>query len=159
MFLKNIIQKKKRTFFQDKLKEKSNNSKELWKTLKSLGMNSKNMNQSKVCLTENGVTQFELKKNANIFKTFLSELAWNLVKKLPNRLLKFNTDKTMMFYKKLKPNLEKFELVCITEETIKKLLCCLDVSKSSGMDEISPRFLKDGAEVLANLFVILSICL
>ena len=30
--LKNIIQKKKRTFFQDKLKENSNNSKELWKT-------------------------------------------------------------------------------------------------------------------------------
>ena len=54
-----------------------------------------------------------------------------------------------MFYKKLKPNLEKFELVCITEETIKKLLCCLDVSKAPGMDEISPRFLKDGAEVLA----------
>ena len=29
------------TFFQDKLKENSNNFKELWKTLKSLGMNSK----------------------------------------------------------------------------------------------------------------------
>ena len=43
--LKNIIQKKKRNFFQDKLKENSNNSKELWKTLKSLGMNSKIANQ------------------------------------------------------------------------------------------------------------------
>ena len=28
-------------------------------------------------------------------------------------------------------------------------MCCLDVSKAPGMDEISPRFLKDGAEVLA----------
>ena len=36
------------------------------------------------------------------------------------------------------------------EETIKKLLCCFDVSKAPGMDEISPRFLKDSAEVLAN---------
>ena len=35
------------------------------------------------------------------------------------------------------------------EETIKKLLCCLDVSKAPGMDEISPRFLKDGTERLA----------
>ena len=34
------------------------------------------------------------------------------------------------------------------EKTIKKLFCCLDVSKAPGMDEISPRFLKDGAEVL-----------
>ena len=54
-----------------------------------------------------------------------------------------------MFYKKLNPNLEIFELTCITEETIKKLLCFLDVSKAPGMDEISPRFLKDGTEVLA----------
>ena len=28
-------------------------------------------------------------------------------------------------------------------------MCCLDVSKGPGMDEISPRFLKDGTEVLA----------
>ena len=67
----------------------------------------------------------------------------------PKPSLKFNTNKTKMFYKKSNPNLEKFELVCITEETIKKLLCCLDVSKAPGIDEISDRFLKDGAEVLA----------
>ena len=36
------------------------------------------------------------------------------------------------------------------EKTNKKLLCCLDVSKAPGMDEISPAFLKDGTEVLAN---------
>ena len=111
-------------------------------------MNSKNVNQSKICLKENGVTQFEPKNNANIFKTFNSELAGNLVKRLPKPPLKFNSNKTMMFYKKLKPNLEKFELVCITEEKIKKLLCCLDVCKAPGMDEIFPRFLKDGAEML-----------
>ena len=54
-----------------------------------------------------------------------------------------------MFHKKLNPNLEKFELACITQETIKKLLCCLDVSKPPEMKEIPPRFLKYGAEVLA----------
>ena len=72
--LKNIIQKKKRTSFQDKLKEISNSSKELWKTLKSLGMNSKNVNQSKICLKENGVTQFEQKKMQIFLK--LSTLSW-----------------------------------------------------------------------------------
>ena len=30
--------------------------------LESLGMNSKNVNQSKICLKENGVMQFESKK-------------------------------------------------------------------------------------------------
>ena len=99
-------------------------------------------------MKEDGVMQFELKKNANILKTFYSELAGNLVKMLLKPPLKFNTDKTMTFYKKLNPNIGKFELVCITGETIKKLLCCLDVSKAPGIDEISPRFLKDGTEVL-----------
>ena len=80
--LKNIIQKKKRTFFPDKLKENSNNSKELWKAVKSLGMNSKNVNQSKICLKENGILQFKPKRNANFFKTFYSDLAANFLKKL-----------------------------------------------------------------------------
>ena len=73
--LKNITQKKKRTFFQDKLTENSNNSKELWKTLKSLGMNSKNVNQWKNFLKENSVTQFEPKKKMQIFLKF-STLSW-----------------------------------------------------------------------------------
>ena len=54
-----------------------------------------------------------------------------------------------MFYKKLKPNTKKFDLLYITENITKKLLCCLDVSKAPGIDEIPSRFLKDGAEVLA----------
>ena len=53
-----------------------------------------------------------------------------------------------MFYKKLKRNIEKFELLCITEDITNKLLRCLDVSKVPGMDEISFKFLKDGPEVL-----------
>ena len=57
----------------------------------------------------------------------------------------------MMFYKKLHPNLEKFELVYNTEETIKKLLCCLDVSKAPGVDGISPRFLKDGTKPISDI--------
>ena len=35
------------------------------------------------------------------------------------------------------------------ENITKKLLCCLDVSKAPGVDEIPSRFLKDGAEILA----------
>ena len=54
-----------------------------------------------------------------------------------------------MFYKKLKPNTEKFKLLYITENITKKLLCCLDVSKAPGIDEIPSRLLKDRAEILA----------
>ena len=60
--LKTTIQTKRRMFFQDKLQENTKNSKELWKTLKSLGLNSKNAGQSKIWLKEDDVIQFELKK-------------------------------------------------------------------------------------------------
>ena len=117
--LKATIQRKKGTFFQDKMQENSKNSKELWKTLKSLGLNSKKTGQSKICLKEDGVIQFESKKNANIFKKFYYELAGDLVKKLPEPPLKFNAKRTKMFYKKLKPNTENFELLYITETSLK----------------------------------------
>ena len=60
--LKTTIQTKRRMFFQDKLQENTKNSKELWKTLKSLGLNTKNARQSKIWLKEDDVIQFELKK-------------------------------------------------------------------------------------------------
>ena len=41
-----------------------------------------------------------------------------------------------------------FELGNATLETIKKIFACLDSSKAPGLDEISSKFLKDGAEVL-----------
>ena len=72
--IKATIQRKKGTFFQDKTQENSKNSQGLWKTLTSLGPNSKKMGQSKICLKEDSVIQFEPKKNANIFKKFYSEL-------------------------------------------------------------------------------------
>ena len=85
--LKAKIQRKKGTFFQDKIQENSKNSKELWKALKSLGLNSKKTGQSKICLKENGVIQFKPKKNENIFKKFYSELAGNLVQSLDTGVL------------------------------------------------------------------------
>ena len=94
-FLKTTIQKKKRKFFQGKLQENSKNSEELLKTLKSLGLNSKEAGQSKNFLKEDDVIQFE-PKNANIFKSFYSKLAGNLVKKLPKPPPKVNSEKTKM---------------------------------------------------------------
>ena len=78
-----MFKRKKRTFLQDNLKENSNNSKELWKTLESLGMNSKNVSQSKICMKEDGVMQFKLKKMQILLK--LSTMSWqrtseNLIK-------------------------------------------------------------------------------
>ena len=66
-FLKTTTQKKKRMFFQDNLQKNSN---EFWMTLKSLGINPKKEGQSKICLREDDVIEFQPKK-CKYFKNFL----------------------------------------------------------------------------------------
>ena len=67
--LKKLISNKKKQFIEEKITENKNNPKELWKTLKSLGLPSKRGGASRISLKENGVIVFDSKENANIFKT------------------------------------------------------------------------------------------
>ena len=92
--LQKAISKKNKSFFffQEKIKKNANNSKEPWKALKSLGMKSGKVNESKITLKNNGVIQFEPTKNANVFIDFYYDLAGTLVRKLPVALNKFSNN-------------------------------------------------------------------
>ena len=94
MALQKAISEKKKYYFQEKIEKNAYNSKELWKALKSLGMKSGKVNQSEFALKNDGAIQFEPTKNANIFKDFYSDLAGNLVRKLPVALNKCNNNST-----------------------------------------------------------------
>ena len=61
-----MILRKKKSYFEEELGKNRNKSKELWKTLKSLGLSSDKARQSKICLNKDCVTQFEAKENTNI---------------------------------------------------------------------------------------------
>ena len=74
MALQKYISKKKKTYFKEKIEINANNSKELLKALKSLGMESGKVNQSEIALKNDGAAQFEPTKNLNIFKDFYSNL-------------------------------------------------------------------------------------
>ena len=50
---------------------------------KSLGLPSKANSAATICLEKDGILSFDPKTNAEIFKDFYSNLANNLVKKLP----------------------------------------------------------------------------
>ena len=78
------------------MKRRLINSKELWKALKSLGIKSGKVNQSKIVL-KNGVIQFEPMKNANIFIDFYSDLTGKPVRKLPVTLNRFNNNSTKQY--------------------------------------------------------------
>ena len=68
---------------KEKLPKNSTNPEEIWKALKNLRMPCKVSHQPKIFLRENNLLQFNKKKNANTFKDFYSNLALNLVSRLP----------------------------------------------------------------------------
>ena len=124
---------------------------ELWKTLKSLGMKSGKVNQSKIALKNDDAIQFEPTKNDYIFKDFYSDFTGNLVRKLLVAFDKFNNNLTKQYYMNIGKSCHNFELCNAKLETIKKILVCLDASKAPGFDRIYLEFLRDCAEVLALL--------
>ena len=81
--VQNLIRKKKREFYETNLRQKINKPKELWKTLKSMGLPSKVVAASNICLKDKNEKVFNATKNYCIFKNYFSSLAHNLVSKLP----------------------------------------------------------------------------
>ena len=92
---------------------------------------------------------FENSSNANTFKNFFENLANDLVLKLPKAPNIFTLAKTLTYYKTLGISDNNFNLTHISEENMLKYLINLSPNKASGIDNLSARFLKDGANVLA----------
>ena len=95
------------------------------------------------------VTNFDNKKMltfSNIFFTLADNLLANL--RLPS--LSVGLPSVWQYYKRiLKLPKSKFKSDFVPEETILKLLKDLDGNKAAGLDNLSGKFLKDGATVLA----------
>ena len=99
--LKNMIKSKKKNYMRQKLADNIGKPKELWKTLKSLGLPSKTGKESKICLEDNGILSFDAKKNAETFMKYFSNLAGDLVKKLPTAKNKFGMESVKEYYENL----------------------------------------------------------
>ena len=67
-----MIKKKKKNFIDTTLKDNIGKPKELWKSLKKLGLSSQSDSQADICLTKDGNLSFDPKTNAEIFKDFFS---------------------------------------------------------------------------------------
>ena len=70
------------------------------------------------------------------------------MRELPVALNKFNNS-TNQHYMNIEKSCHNFELCYAALETIKNILACLDTSKAFGLEGLSSKFLKNGAEVLA----------
>ena len=147
-FVQNLILDKKKKFFETKLKENVGRPKDLWKSLKALGLpNTVNKTSSSICLKDNNILSFDLQRNAELFKEFYSSLASNLLSKLPNAPQRFGKPFFSTYYKEHEKNNFKFSKVSV-EKTL-NILKNINPTKSAGVDNISGRFLQDGASVLS----------
>ena len=82
------------------------------------------------------------------FCRFFSNLADSLLLKLPRPKNKFRIKTTREHYKEIRNKCEDFVLHNVDITSVEKILKNLDVAKASGIDQISARFLKDGATVI-----------
>ena len=77
-------------------------------------------------------------------------LANNLVKKLPTPPNKYGKTAVNNYYKKLNLRGKNFSFAPVAPATILKLLKQLNPAKSAGIDNLTDKFLKEGAPVLAS---------
>ena len=115
-----FIKEKKRDYYETKLEQNIGKPKELWKTLKSLGLPSKKASVSNICLKNGDGISFDDAKNVSIFNEFYSNLAENLVKNLPTPTGKFGISSVKAYYNNIISSSKELELTQITEETIEK---------------------------------------
>ena len=62
-----MILKKKKSYFEEELAKNRNKPKELWRTLKSLGLSLDKTRKSNFFFKKDGTIQFEALENANTF--------------------------------------------------------------------------------------------
>ena len=105
-----------------KLNENIGKPKELWKSLKSLGLPSKQASPSTICLEKGGSLSFDSKTNAEIFKDFYSKLASDLLKKLPSSPNKFGKETVKKYYKNINLDGKSFSFRPTTPASVLKLL-------------------------------------
>ena len=120
----------------------------MWKALKSLGLPNKTSSCEVSALKVNKTVQHDTNLVLGGFKDYYSNLAGNLLKKLPKPLNKFTLNSVFQHYKGIIQS-GSFNLATVSENTILTILKNTKVSKAAGLDNLSGRFLRDGAKVLA----------
>ena len=143
-----LIFNKKKDYFENKLNECIGKPKELWKVLKSLGLPNKISLCEVSALKINKTVQHDKNLVLGGFKDYYSNLAGNLLKKLPKPPNKITLDTVFQHYNSIIQS-DYFNLATVSENTISLILKNTKVSKVAGLDNLSGHFLKDGAKVLA----------
>jgi hypothetical protein len=120
--------------------------------LKTLGYGGKVESNAQTVINVNGEKCFDISTVANTFNSFFTTVAADLVRKLPSPFRLFTPDSGFlgMFYRSRRTPRDGFTLTPVSRLDILRQLSKLKVNKSTGLDGVSCRYLRDGAEVLAD---------
>ena len=153
--LRNHIQRDikcaKASYLSDKIEEHKFNPKKLWKDLKTLGYGNKTFCKNPIVLKDDKDNLIHDSLSvASYINKFFTTVASVLVSKLPAPVNMYTVDSRNFqdFYKSKNIVPGSFKLQCVSEDFVFKELSSLNPHKSVGLDNIGPRFLKDGANIL-----------
>ena len=105
---------------------------------------------SNIFLKNDDKKSFDGKTNANTFKEFFCNLASDLVAKLPRPSNEFEISSVRNYYQNILDLLpSKLNFLNDTKDFVPKLLKDMNIDKAAGIDNLSGKFLKDGANILA----------
>ena len=139
---------KKRVFHENKLTESIGKPKDLWKALRSLGLPSKTSSCEVNALKINSKVEHDFSSVLEGYRNYYSTLAKNLVKMLPKPTNKYSINSVIKYYEHMILG-DYFHLASVSENSFLTNLKATQVSKAAGIDNLSGRFLKDGAKVLS----------
>ena len=143
-----MIINKKRAFLENKLTESIGKPKDLWKALRSLGLPSKTSSCEVNALKINSKVEHDFNSVLEGFRNYYSTLVANLVKMIPKPTNKYSINSVIKYYEHMFSS-DYFHLTSVSENSILTILKAIQVSKAAGIDNLSGRFLKDGAKVLS----------
>ena len=145
-----MVKNAKENYFESKIEENQNNPKKLWDQFKSLGYSNKQKDKTNIVLEINQEITHDANKIVNHFNVFFTSIAESLVSKLPQAEHIYDTCSNVFkkYYRKVFFQNLFLELSSVNEDFVLRKLEKLNVSKSTGLDGIPSRFLKDGAQTI-----------
>lgn len=148
-----LVKKARSEYILNEIEKNRNCSKKMWDSLKLLGYKQKAKTKEQIVLNVNNNICYDPVTIAEYINDFFVNVANNLIEKLPcyNDIYSAFSNKCKEYYSNLGVTPGMFALQEVDNAFVLKHLRDIKPNKSTGLDDISPRFLHDGAEQLSNV--------
>ena len=134
-----LITTKNQAFFKEKLSETTGKPKELWESLKSLGMPNKTVISNFEAIEQDNTLTRDTRSISKMFKNFFSNLAESLLSKLPKPTDKYNPELVIQYYSSFAITAD-FCLVGTAEKQVLKIMQDIKSSRAAEVDNFRESF-------------------